>query len=178
MKPHWLFSLLFFFFVISYLCLDKIFVPFGDEVFFTEPSLNEDLTTKLYPPHLKEISLMYGREWLLINRQIFKFWGYDLKKIRVQSLAFGTMAMGISCLTVKSLWPFVFYLLYFSLRGMYCGRPEMGIVFFIALSIYLITRGRYLMAGLAAGMCLFWHVPSGLAGICAISGLLLAYPQD
>lgn len=168
--------------LINFYLLDKIFEPWGDEIFFTEPSLNADFTTETYPPMFKTIGNLYGKGWLYINRMIFKAFGYNLLTIRLQSLIFGLGVLILLTLLTNSVWPSIFCgTSYFFIRGLHCGRPEMAITFWLILSIYLIQRRFYRMAGFGAGMALFWHIPSGVTALCIASGYLtffLALPES
>lgn len=166
--------------LVNLFTLNKVFEPWGDEVFFTEPSLSVNYGTAMYPPvdGLENISHLYGKAYLFINDMIFTRFGYNLVTMRLQSFVFGIGTIVLLYAMTQSYWPVLFCCSYFFIRALHCARPEMGIVFWVTFSLFFIQKKRTFLAGLTSSLPLFWHVPSGLIGICVILGFVLALSSE
>lgn len=89
-------------------------------------------------------------------------------------------AFGLARLFLSSEWALLAFLVTvsapFTVHEVYFTWPKLLGASFILLAAYLIFRGRYLLAGLAAGLGYLTH-PSALFGVASLLGLAIALTQ-
>lgn len=178
----------------SFIYLTRYPLFYADESYYADPAVNfleegkfrNSLHSRL--PGFEETNIVMGRIFTTVQAGIFKLLGVSVLTIRLQPfleslaclwLLFGIARMLFEDVKVAVLAFWALALSHVFEYASHSGRPDMGVTFFILLSVFLFLKAQkqgkpvlYFLAGAAAPLAIDMH-PTGNIAVFILGGLCL-----